>query len=72
MLVGTKGASEFSWSKNTSLACVMAVNRLAMMVDVRIATSMDPDRSPSTTIGCSNGSLENNHNYRPKSLALTC
>ncbi len=52
--------SMFVLLKKTSLALTMAERRAAMMVEVRIATSMEPDRSPITTIGGSNGRLQHN------------
>ncbi len=64
MLVGMKGASMFLSSKKTSLAEQSAVSRLAMIVLVRIATSIEPDRSPITTTGFSSGRLgEGNHRF---------
>ena len=62
MLAGMKGASIFSSSKKTSLAEQMAVRRLAIMVEVRMATSMEPERSPMTTTGASRVKLATHTN----------
>ena len=50
----------FSVLKKTSFALASADNNAAMMVLVRMATSMEPERSPITTTGDSRGRLEKN------------
>ena len=57
IVLGILSASMFWLLKKHSLACTMADNSAAMIVDVRMATSMDPDLSPITTIGGSKGNL---------------
>ena len=57
MVFGILSATMFWLLKKHSLACTMADSSAAMIVDVRIATSMDPDLSPITTIGGSKGNL---------------
>ena len=58
MLLGMCSGSMFSVLKKTSRAFVIAVSKLAMIVLVLIATSIEPDLSPITTTGDSNGKLQ--------------
>jgi hypothetical protein len=60
----------FSLSKNTSRAEQMAVNKLAMIVDVLIATSIDPDRSPITTTGVCSLKLANDMQEIVKEISI--
>ena len=58
IVLGILSASMFCVLKKHSLACTIADSNAAIIVEVRIATSIEPDLSPTTTIGGSKGKLK--------------